>query len=146
MEKAPAKINLTLEVLGRRPDGFHEMRSVMQTIDICDTLYFDDAADIKITSDLVGWSAPASLVIRAVKLMREAGGSPGGVSVKVEKHIPLLAGLGGDSSDAAATLRGLDRLWGLGLSLRRAARTGEQAGLGCALFSYRQHGPGGGAG
>ena len=128
-ERAPAKINLTLEVLGRRPDGFHEIRSVVQAIDLCDYLHFDDGPGTAITCDLPGWLPRDSLVSRAVDLLREVTGSPGGVSIKVEKHIPLLSGLGGDSSDAAAVLLGLNRLWRLNLS------TEEMAGLAVKLGS-----------
>jgi 4-diphosphocytidyl-2-C-methyl-D-erythritol kinase len=128
-EKAPAKINLTLEVLGKRPDGFHEIRSVFQTIDLCDNLYFDDAGSVAIACDMLGWSPQVSLVSRAVELLRETTGTSKGVSIKVEKKIPLLSGLGGDSSDAAAVLRGLDRLWGLNLPAEKmlalAARLGS---------------------
>jgi 4-diphosphocytidyl-2-C-methyl-D-erythritol kinase len=111
-EKAPAKINLTLEVLGKRPDGFHEIRSIVQAIDLCDTLYFEKAKEISITSDLPGWSAADSLASQAANLLREVTGYSAGVTINIEKRIPLLSGLGGDSSDAAAVLRGLNELWG----------------------------------
>ena len=114
---APAKLNLTLEVLSRRPDGFHEIRSVLQTIDLCDTLRFRSSDGVEFCSSAAGWSAEQSLVSRAVKLVREQTGSTRGVTVEVIKNIPLVSGLGGDSSDAAAVLRGLNELWGLGLGM-----------------------------
>ncbi len=112
---APAKINLTLEVLGKRGDGFHEIRSVIQTIDLCDTLRFKAGSRIEIKSDLPGWVAGQSLVSEAVAVLREATGFSGGACIEIEKRVPLLSGLGGDSSDAAAVLKGLNRLWELDL-------------------------------
>jgi 4-diphosphocytidyl-2-C-methyl-D-erythritol kinase len=135
-ERAPAKINLTLEVLGRRPDGFHEIRSIVQAIDLCDFLYFDDGAGIAITCDLPGWSPEQSLVTKAVELIREATGRTGGASIKVEKHIPLTSGLGGDSSDAAAALRGLNRLWRLDLSDEKMAGLAARLGSDVVYFLH----------
>ena len=68
--RAPAKLNLTLEVLRKRPDGYHEVRSVLQAISLCDLLHFEESDGIRITSDLKGWSAGESLVSRAVALLR----------------------------------------------------------------------------
>jgi 4-diphosphocytidyl-2-C-methyl-D-erythritol kinase len=133
-ERAPAKINLTLEVLGRRPDGFHEVRSIIQAIDLCDYLYFGEIEGTRITCDMPGWVPEKSLVTKALDLLRETTGSRMGVSLKVEKHIPLLAGLGGDSSDAVAVLRGLDRLWGLGLPDEKLAEMGERIGSDVVFF------------
>jgi len=112
---APAKLNLALEVLGRRPDGFHEIRSVMQSLSLIDTLRLQDAGNVTITCDMPGWDAEVSLVGKAVNLVRETAGVSRGVSIKIEKRIPLISGLAGDASCGAATLRGLDKLWGLGL-------------------------------
>jgi 4-diphosphocytidyl-2-C-methyl-D-erythritol kinase len=133
-ERAPAKINLTLEVLGRRPDGFHEVRSIIQAIDLCDYLYFDEIEGTGITCDMPGWAPEKSLVTKALDLLREATGGRMGVSLKIEKHIPLLAGLGGDSSNAAAVLRGLDRLWGLGLPDEKLAETAARLGSDVVFF------------
>jgi 4-diphosphocytidyl-2-C-methyl-D-erythritol kinase len=112
--RAPAKINLTLEVLGERQDGFHDISSVIQTVGLCDSLNFRHANGIKVECDTPGWVAEKSLVPRAVELLAGAAGGQG-AAIKIEKRIPLLAGLGGDSSAAAATLNGLNQLWGLGL-------------------------------
>ena len=116
---APAKVNLTLEVLGKRPDGFHEIRSVLQAVNLCDRLDFSPGRGINVTCDMPGWSLEESLVHRAVALMREAAGTSRGVDIKIEKRIPLMSGLGGDSSDAAAVLRGLNTLWELNLPQER---------------------------
>lgn len=127
--KAPAKLNLTLEVLRKRPDGYHEIRSVLQAIDLCDTLTFTSGEGITIECDMPGWSAEASLVSKAMALVRQVAGGEKGVGIKIEKRIPLMSGLGGDSSDAAAVLRGLKELWGLDLShqelLDMAAKLGS---------------------
>lgn len=114
---APAKINLTLEVLAKRADGFHEIRSVIQTVNIYDRLTLQSSPDTVIEADIPEWNAGKSLVLKAVQLLRQLSGGDKGVRINVEKVIPLVSGLGGDSSDAAAVLRGLNRLWGLGLSM-----------------------------
>ncbi|MFC2033975.1 4-(cytidine 5'-diphospho)-2-C-methyl-D-erythritol kinase [Chloroflexota bacterium] len=133
---APAKINLTLEVLAKRQDGFHEIRSVIQTIGLADTLEFhlDRAVDIK--SDLPEWIAEDSLVSRTVRLVQENTGCSKGVFIKVSKRIPLLSGLGGDSSNAAAVLRGLNQLWELGLPQKELLEMAWQLGSDVALFLY----------
>ena len=125
---APAKINLTLEVLGVRPDGYHEIRSVFQTVDLYDTLRFGDSQDFSIACDMPGWSAEQSLVSKALRLMQDF--TPAAkAKISIEKRIPLSSGLGGDSSDAAATLKGFNRLWKLNLTpdnlLALAARLGS---------------------
>ncbi len=132
--KAPAKINLTLEVLGKRPDGYHEIRSILQTIDLHDTLYFSDARDISVTCDLKGWSAEKSQVTKAAALLQEHIGVKNGVEIKIEKRIPLRAGLGGDSSDGAATLRGLNELWKLKLSEEKLMTLAAQLGSDAPFF------------
>jgi 4-diphosphocytidyl-2-C-methyl-D-erythritol kinase len=131
---APAKINLTLEVLGKRPDGFHEIKSVLQTIDLCDTLRFTGAQGISYSCDMPGWSAEKSLVSRAVKLLQESTACTRGAEIKIEKRLPLMSGLGGDSSDAAALLRGLNDLWGLKLSLEKLLALATQLGSDVAFF------------
>lgn len=131
---APAKINLTLEVLGRRPDGFHEVRSVMQTVGLCDALSFSEAEETTIRCDMAGWSAEKSLVGRAVSLLREATGCTRGVTLSIDKKIPLMSGLGGDSSGAAAVLRGVNAIWGLALSRERLEALAAQLGSDVAFF------------
>ena len=112
----PAKLNLTLEVLSQRADGFHEIRSVIQTINLCDSLHFQLGEELTIKSDMPDWNAEESLVSRAASLLQKTTGCAKGATIEVDKRIPLVSGLGGDSSDAAATLHGLNRLWELGLS------------------------------
>ncbi len=134
--EAPAKINLTLEVLGKRADGFHEIRSVVQTIGLCDVIGFQLSDDVSITSDIPGWTAEASLVSKAVGLLKEAAGCEKGVRIEIEKHIPLMAGLGGDSSDAAITIRGLNRLWDLRLSAETMFELAGQLGSDVYFFIF----------
>jgi len=134
--EAPAKINLTLEVLGKRPDGYHEIRSVIQTISLCDTLRFSAAQHIEIHSTSLGWSAEQSIIPKAINLMKTISGYTSGIIIEVEKRIPLMAGLGGDSSNAAAVLRGLNELWRLGLSREKLKEMAPQLGSDVAFFLY----------
>jgi len=133
---APAKLNLTLEVLGKRPDGYHEIRSVMQTINICDRLSFQPGRKVSYKSSSPEWSPEKSLVSTAVRLLQETTGCAQGVEIEVDKQIPLVAGLGGDSSDAAAVLRGLNELWKLGLSQNDLLELAAKLGSDVPFFLY----------
>jgi len=143
---APAKVNWALEVLGRRPDGYHEVRTVLQTVDLCDRVSVSPAADLELAltgpvgqsgAPLTGMPAPENLAYRAAALLRDrAGGRPLGARIELEKAIPADAGLGGGSSDAAATLRALNRLWGLGLPPGELARLGAQLGSDVPFFVF----------
>lgn len=133
---APAKINLTLEVLKKREDGYHEIRSIVQTISLHDSLSFEPNQRTEFRCNAPDWSFEKSLVSRAVKLMREATRSSLGATIQIEKKIPLVAGLGGDSSDAAATLRGLSILWQTGLSLKDLLGLAAKLGSDVPLFIH----------
>jgi len=133
---APAKLNLTLEVLGKRPDGYHEIRSVIQTISLCDVLSFELSEDIKISSNLSEWSPEKSLVAKAVSLLQKTTSAAKVVRIEITKNIPLVAGLGGDSSDAAATLRGLNELWELELDGNELTELATQLGSDVPFFLY----------
>ena len=135
--EAPAKINLTLEVLGKRPDGYHEIRSVIQTISLCDILHLTEAKNVQIHSTSPGWLAEQSIIPKAVNLMKAITGYTGGIIIEVEKRIPLMAGLGGDSSDAAAVLRGFNELWRLGLSREQLLGLAPQLGSDVTFFLYQ---------
>jgi len=115
---APAKVNLHLEVLGLRSDGFHELAMVMQSIDLADSLQFTNTADAQITlrcDDSSLSTGADNLVLKAAELLRARSGfNELGVSMYLEKRIPIGAGLAGGSSDGAAALVGLNALWGLG--------------------------------
>ena len=134
--RAPAKLNLTLEVLSKRPDDFHEIRSVMQTINLCDSLRFQHSRDDVFRSDMPDWAPQKSLITRAVGLLRERTGCSKGVTIDVSKNIPLVSGLGGDSSDAAATLHGLNHLWGLDLPPEELLGLAVKLGSDVAFFRY----------
>jgi len=134
---APAKVNLTLEVLAEHPDGYHEIRSVAQTIDLCDRLSFSMADNISFACADPAWKAEKSLVSGAVNLLRGVTGCRQGAAVTVEKHIPLISGLSGDSSDGAAVLTALNRLWGLGLPMTRLVELASRLGSDVAFFLYQ---------
>ncbi|MGQ9677078.1 MAG: 4-(cytidine 5'-diphospho)-2-C-methyl-D-erythritol kinase [Chloroflexota bacterium] len=110
--QARAKINLTLEVLGRRPDGYHEILSVMQAVDLHDTLRLELAEGLSLTSNWPHLETPDNLVLKAARLLKQAAKVDLGAQMHLVKAIPLAAGLGGGSSDAAAALQGLNELWG----------------------------------
>lgn len=118
-EKAPAKINLTLDALYKRTDGFHELETIMTTIDLADRIDLFLREDQKITLESSSGLVPhdeRNLAYRAALLLQEKIGVKKGVHIRIDKHIPVAAGLAGGSSDAAATLRGCNRLWDLGLT------------------------------
>ena len=115
---APAKINLSLEVLARRRDGFHELRMLMAGVGLYDELQFQPAGSLKLTcSDSLLDCGPANLVIRAALLLRKYCAVDLGAAIHLKKRIPAGAGLAGGSSDAAMALKGLNRLWNLNLGL-----------------------------
>ena len=134
--RAPAKINLTLDVLGRRPDGYHALRSVMQTLELHDTLELRPASAIRFACDVPALAGEDNLVPRAARLLRTATGYGGGVDITLHKRIPVNAGLGGGSSDAAATLMALNQLWGQALGRERLAELGAALGSDVPFFFY----------
>ena len=115
---APAKVNWSLEVLRIRPDGYHELRSVLQTIDLHDVIVLEraDGISLEVVGDaiLADHAPETNLAYRAAIALRERTGLRHGVRIRLEKNIPVAAGLGGGSSDAAAILRGLNALWAAG--------------------------------
>jgi 4-diphosphocytidyl-2-C-methyl-D-erythritol kinase len=133
---APAKLNLTLEVLGGRPDGYHEIRSIVQTVNLCDTILFSESAVIEFHASTPEWRAEMSLVSRVVKLVCETTGCKKGAAIGIIKNIPFTVGLGGDSSDAAAVLTGLNEFWGLGLSQKSLFELTATLGSDVPLFLY----------
>jgi 4-diphosphocytidyl-2-C-methyl-D-erythritol kinase len=113
--KAPAKINWFLHILGKREDAYHEIRSLMQCVSLYDSLVFEDSSAIEVQTE-ADIPLEKNLVYRAAIVLKEATGHKGGARITLKKDIPEAAGLGGGSSDAAATLRGLNELWETGLS------------------------------
>jgi 4-diphosphocytidyl-2-C-methyl-D-erythritol kinase len=114
---APAKLNLFLHITGRRPDGYHSLQTVFQLLDWGDTLHFTRRRDGQITrgSDVPGVLADHDLTVRAAALLKSHSGTSEGVDIQIDKRLPMGAGLGGGSSDAATTLLALNRLWKLDL-------------------------------
>jgi 4-diphosphocytidyl-2-C-methyl-D-erythritol kinase len=133
--EAHAKVNLTLEVLGRRDDGYHDIVSIVQTIDLCDTLTLELAREVTLECDAPELQSSDNLVLRAAALLSEMAGGRG-AAITLRKRIPVSAGLGGGSSDAAATLRGLNRLWELGLSRRDLMPLAARLGSDVPFFLY----------
>ena len=128
-------MNLVLEVLGKRGDGYHELSTVLQAVDLFDRLVLeeDEALTLR-TSDPALPTDEANLVVKAARLLLEAAGVSRGARITLEKRIPVAAGLGGGSSDAAATLWGLNRLWGLRLSGARLADLAVALGMDVPFF------------
>jgi 4-diphosphocytidyl-2-C-methyl-D-erythritol kinase len=132
--ETPAKINLSLEVLGRRPDGYHDLVSVMQAITICDRLVFRDSPATAVTSSDRRLQGADNLVRRAIEVVRRRHGEPRGCAVHLEKRIPLMAGLGGGSSDAAAALVGSCRLWQIDAGCSQLLAMAEELGSDVPFF------------
>ena len=135
--KSPAKLNLYLKVLGKRPDGFHELRTVFERIDLYDELSFSERADRRIRIACSHPHVPCgakNLVYKAALALQQKYGVSKGVTVKILKKIPVAAGLAGGSSNAAAALTGLNRLWSLGMSLDDLLEVGNMMGSGIAFF------------
>ncbi|GGE53984.1 4-diphosphocytidyl-2-C-methyl-D-erythritol kinase [Pullulanibacillus camelliae] len=131
IEKAPAKINLALDVLNKRPDGYHEVRMVMTTVDLADRIELEHLQEDHIIVHSTSSYIPEdqrNLAYQAAEVMKKQFGIDSGVSIKIIKEIPVAAGLAGGSSDAAATIRGLNRLWNLRLSTRELMAIGEKIG------------------
>lgn len=127
--KARAKINLALDVLGTRPDGYHELETVMQTLALHDGVEITPAPEIELVVEGAALPAgPENLAFRAAELLRRHAGYNGGARIKLVKRIPLAAGLAGGSADAAAVLRGLNEFWGLGLGQDELSVLGAEAG------------------
>jgi 4-diphosphocytidyl-2-C-methyl-D-erythritol kinase len=136
---APAKVNLYLEVLSKRPDGYHEIETLMVTVGLFDTLVFRDGppGQVELTCYDPALSAgPENLVVRAARLLQERTGSSRGCRIRLAKRIPMGAGFGGGSTDAAATLLGLNRIWQLGLTTEKLAQLGAELGSDVPFFFH----------
>ncbi|MBI2461374.1 MAG: 4-(cytidine 5'-diphospho)-2-C-methyl-D-erythritol kinase [Candidatus Rokubacteria bacterium] len=134
--RASAKVNLALEVLGRRPDGYHEIATVLQAIDLSDRLVLEDAdGGIELRCDTPAIPTDRqNLAWRAADLLRRAAGVARGVRIRLWKRIPVAAGLGGGSSDGAAVLYGCNRLWRLGWDTARLATLATELGMDVPFF------------
>ena len=125
---AYAKVNFTLEVLGRRPDGYHEVHTVLQTVSLHDRLTFAPASDISVECSISTLNNPGNLAWKAALALKEATGYRDGARITIQKRIPEAMGLGGGSADAAATLAALNRLWNLEPVRRRTGGRRSQPG------------------
>jgi 4-diphosphocytidyl-2-C-methyl-D-erythritol kinase len=132
---APAKLNLFLHVVGRRPDGYHLLQSVFVLIDWCDTLHFERRDDGRLERHDLTVALPTDdLCLRAARALQAASATPLGVDISVDKQVPWGAGMGGGSSDAASTLLALNRLWGLNWPLEQLMPLGLALGADVPFF------------
>jgi len=136
--RAPAKVNLFLEVLAKRPDGYHDIATLMLAIRLFDTLVFEEASEgASLECNRPDLSTgPDNLMLRAARLLQEKTGCRRGVRMRLVKRIPLAAGLAGGSTDAAATLAGLNKLWGLGRSIEDLALWSAEIGSDIPFFFH----------
>ena len=141
---APAKLNLMLHITGRRADGYHELQTVFQFVDLCDELQFEITSNGQISrsNGPANISAEDDLVVRSAGVLQQETASGKGARISVNKHIPVGAGLGGGSSDAATALHALNALWKLNLNIDQLAEIGLGLGAdvpvfvrGCAAFA-----------
>jgi 4-diphosphocytidyl-2-C-methyl-D-erythritol kinase len=135
---APAKLNLFLHVVGRRADGYHLLQTVFRFIDRADTLRFDrrDDGDVVLATPTPGVPSESDLTVRAARLLQAASGCRQGVTVHLDKILPMGGGLGGGSSDAATVLLALNHLWGCGLSRLVLEQLGLTLGADVPVFIH----------
>ena len=135
---APAKLNLFLHVIGRRPDGYHSLQTVFQLLDYCDELTIEPTADgaIRRPEGAAGVAAEDDLVVRAARLLQAESGCGRGAEIRVHKRIPVGGGLGGGSSDAATVLLALNQMWRLHWPADRLAALGSRLGADVPVFLH----------
>ncbi|MSN25512.1 MAG: 4-(cytidine 5'-diphospho)-2-C-methyl-D-erythritol kinase [Geobacter sp.] len=139
--KAPAKVNYLLDVIRRRPDGYHELRMIMQRINLCDdiSITVTDAPGIKVTCSNNGVpDGPDNIAWKAARIMLDLSGTNMGAMVEITKNIPVAAGLGGGSSDAATVLMGLNQLLKLDLPDQRLMDVGVTLGADVPFFIFKK--------
>lgn len=139
--QAPAKLNLFLHVVGRRQDGYHQLQSVFQLIDLCDTIQLVVRQDGKIvhTNPIPGVPAEVDLMVRAATRLKQASGVTFGVEIGIKKRIPMGGGLGGGSSDAATVLMALNRLWGIHYPKETLMALGLELGADVPFFLFGEN-------
>jgi 4-diphosphocytidyl-2-C-methyl-D-erythritol kinase len=135
---APAKLNLFLHILGRRPDGYHELQTCFQFVDLCDEISIDVRSDalIRRVVEIPNLPVEADLCIRAARALQEATGATLGADIGLSKRIPVGGGLGGGSSDAATCLLALNRLWGIHWPTEKLAALGLKLGADVPVFVH----------
>ncbi|HEY7204789.1 MAG TPA: 4-(cytidine 5'-diphospho)-2-C-methyl-D-erythritol kinase [Methylomirabilota bacterium] len=135
MLRTSAKVNLALEVLGKRTDGYHEIATVLQAVDLFDRIVVEAADTLSLLTDDPDLPTDdGNLVMRAARLLQKAAGIEAGARIRLQKRIPVAAGLGGGSSDAAATLWGLNRLWKLRWPRPRLQELAVELGMDVPFF------------
>ena len=139
--RSPAKLNLFLHIVGRRADDYHLLQSVFQLIDWCDTIHLKliPENEVRRINPITGVQADQDLVVRAAKLLKDFAKIDSGVEINLQKEIPMGAGLGGGSSDAATTLIGLNHLWNLNLDQKTLCDIGLKLGADVPFFIFGQN-------
>ncbi|AMW78222.1 4-(cytidine 5'-diphospho)-2-C-methyl-D-erythritol kinase [Acinetobacter sp. TGL-Y2] len=134
---SPAKLNLFLHITGRRENGYHELQSIFQLIDLCDWMEFErlDSAEIQIDG-LNSVELEQNLIYKATQILKPFAQTLSGLKIRIEKNIPMGAGLGGGSSNAATTLRIVNQLWNCGLNIEQLADLGLKLGADVPIFVY----------
>ena len=133
---AYAKLNLTFEVLGRRGDGFHEVKTVMQTVNLADRLHIEPWPSLRVECDSPELSGEVNLVWKAAEGLARRGGIQPQARIRLEKRVPIAMGLGGGSSDAAAALRALNELWQLAATAGELAEVAAEVGSDVSFFLW----------
>ena len=135
---APAKLNRMLHIVGRRDDGYHELQTLFQIVDLSDrlTLTLREDSEIQLATPVNGVAYEDNLIVRAARLLQRASGTAKGATLGIEKRLPMGGGLGGGSSNAATVLAGLNQLWQLGLSCEALATLGLQLGADVPVFIH----------
>ena len=135
---SPAKLNRMLHIVGRREDGYHSLQTLFQFVDLCDHLSFTPLNDgeIHLTSEVEGVRHDDNLVVRAARLLQRHSGTHLGVTLAIDKQLPMGGGLGGGSSNAATVLVGLNYLWQLNLPLDELAHLGLELGADVPVFVH----------
>ncbi len=139
--RSPAKLNLFLHIVGRRADGYHLLQSVFQLIDWCDTIHLKGISEnaVRRINPIPGVPPEEDLVVRAANLLKDFCKIEAGVEIDLHKEIPIGAGMGGGSSDAATTLIGLNALWNLNLSKETLCALGLKLGADVPFFIFGQN-------
>ncbi|ENX00218.1 4-diphosphocytidyl-2-C-methyl-D-erythritol kinase [Acinetobacter sp. CIP 101934] len=134
---SPSKLNLFLHITSRRPDGYHELQSIFQLIDLCDWLEFEQTADKQIQIEgLASVDLEQNLIYRATQVLKSYAKAYSGLKIRLEKNIPMGAGLGGGSSNAATTLIVVNQLWDCGLTIEQLAELGVKLGADVPIFVH----------
>jgi len=135
---APAKLNLMLRIIGRREDGYHLLQTVFQMLDLCDWITFHSLSEdvVRLEKTIPGVSENEDLTVRAARLLKQETGCRQGVSIEIDKRLPMGGGLGGGSSDAATTLLVLNHLWQLELSIEKLMSMGLALGADVPVFVF----------